>query len=90
MYILIEDIKKHLNIDYEEDDTYIAELIEAAEDAVQKFIQQPLEGLVDEDGKIPVSLRHAIRLMVGGFYATPGISSVCCGSCDSLQHSFSY
>ena len=69
MCISVEDIKKHLNIDYEEDDTYLAELIEAAEDAVQTFIQQPLEGLVDEDGKIPASLRHAIRLMVGGFYA---------------------
>lgn len=69
MYISIEEIKRHLNIDYEEDDTYLQDLIEAAEDAIQRFIQQPFKDLEDEDGIIPASLRHAIRLMVGGFYA---------------------
>lgn len=69
MYISVEEIKKHLNIDYEEDDSYLQDLIEAAEDAVERFIQQPFKNLEDEENKIPASLRHAIRLMVGGFYA---------------------
>ena len=69
MYISIEDIKRHLNIDYEEDDQYLVDLIESAEAAIEKFIQQPLKDLEDEDGMIPADLRHAIRLMVGGFYA---------------------
>ena len=69
MHISIEDIKRHLNIDYEEDDQYLVDLIESAEAAIEKFIQQPLKDLEDSDGMIPADLRHAIRLMVGGFYA---------------------
>ena len=69
MYISIEDIKKHLNIDYEEDDGYLQDLVEAAEEAVERFVQQPLKDLENEEGMTPASLKHAIRLMVGGFYA---------------------
>lgn len=69
MYIDAEDIKKHLNIDYDEDDGYLTQLVEAAESAIERFIQQPLEQLEDENGDIPAALKHAVRLMVGGFYA---------------------
>lgn len=69
MYIDAEDIKKHLNIDYDEDDGYLTQLVEAAESAIERFIQQPLEKLEDENGDIPAALKHAVRLMVGGFYA---------------------
>ena len=75
MYIDAEDIKKHLNIDYDEDDGYLTQLVEAAESAIERFIQQPLEQLedengdMDENGDIPAALKHAVRLMVGGFYA---------------------
>lgn len=68
MYVSVEEIKRHLNIDYEEDDLYLQDLIEAAEDAIERFIQQPLKD-VEVDGKLPASLKHAVRLMVGGFYA---------------------
>ena len=69
MYIDADDIKKHLNIDYDEDDGYLTQLVEAAESAIERFIQQPLEQLEDENGDIPAALKHAVRLMVGGFYA---------------------
>ena len=69
MYINADDIKKHLNIDYDEDDGYLTQLVEAAESAIERFIQQPLEKLEDENGDIPAALKHAVRLMVGGFYA---------------------
>lgn len=69
MYIEADDIKKHLNIDYDEDDGYLTQLVEAAESAIERFIQQPLEKLEDENGDIPAALKHAVRLMVGGFYA---------------------
>lgn len=68
MYVSVEEIKRHLNIDYEEDDLYLQDLIEAAEDAIERFIQQTLKD-VEVDGKLPASLKHAVRLMVGGFYA---------------------
>lgn len=69
MYIDADDIKKHLNIDYDEDNGYLTQLVEAAESAIERFIQQPLEKLEDENGDIPAALKHAVRLMVGGFYA---------------------
>lgn len=69
MYIDADDIKKHLNIDYDEDDGYLTQLVEAAESAIERFIQQPLEKLEDENGDIPAALKHAVRLMVGDFYA---------------------
>lgn len=69
MYVSVEDLKKHLNIDYEEDDGYLEQLSRAAENAVERFVQQPLKELEDEDGRIPESLMHAIRLLAGGFYA---------------------
>ena len=68
MYVSVEEIKRHLNIDYEEDDLYLQDLIEAAEDAIERFIQQPLKD-IEVDGLLPASLKHAVRLMVGGFYA---------------------
>lgn len=69
MYITIEDIKRHLNIDYEEDNQYLVDLIESAEAAIEKFIQHPLAEEENKEGMIPADLKHAIRLMVGGFYA---------------------
>lgn len=69
MYITIEDLKKHLNVDHDEDDTYIEELAEVAEDAVAEYLNRPLAGLVDDAGKLKASVRHAIRLLVGTWYA---------------------
>lgn len=69
MHITIEDIKRHLNVDYDEDDQYLTDLIESSESAIERFIQQPLKDLEDENGMLPADLKHAIRLMVGGFYS---------------------
>lgn len=68
MYVTVEEVKKHLNIDYEEDDQYLQDLIEAAEDAIERFIQQPFKD-IEVNATIPASIKHAIKLMVGGFYA---------------------
>ena len=35
MYLTVEDLKKHLNVDHSEDDVYIGDLIEVAEDHVR-------------------------------------------------------
>lgn len=68
MYISVDDLKRHLNIDYDEDDQYLTELIEAAESAIELYIQQPLSGLA-EDGNLPSDMKMAVRLLAGGFYA---------------------
>lgn len=68
MYISVDDLKRHLNIDYDEDDQYLTELIEAAESAIELYIQQPLSELA-EDGNLPSDMKMAVRLLAGGFYA---------------------
>ena len=65
----VEDLKKHLNIDHDEDDAYIAELISVAEDAVETYINRPISEFVDAEGKVKPAIRHACRLLVGTYYA---------------------
>ena len=69
MYITVEDLKKHLNVDHSEDDAYIEELAEVAEDAVAEYLNRPLADFVDGAGALKASVRHAIRLLVGTWYA---------------------
>ena len=68
--LTIEDLKKHLNIDHDEDDAYIQELISVAEDAVETYINRPISDYADAEGKITKpAIRHACRLLVGTWYA---------------------
>lgn len=69
MYLTVEDLKKHLNVDHSEDDDYIGELSEVAEDAVAEYLNRPISDFVT-DGKLKASVRHAIRLLVGTWYAS--------------------
>ena len=67
--LTVEDLKKHLNIDHDEDDVYIQDLISVAEDAVETYLNRPLSDYVDSEGKIKPAIRHACRLLVGTWYA---------------------
>lgn len=69
MYVTVEEMKKHLNVDYDEDDAYLQSLIDAAEAGVERFIQRPFAEVLAEDGSLPADLKHAVRLMAGGLYA---------------------
>ena len=70
MYVTVDDVKKHLNIDvtFTDDDTYISDLISVAEDAISKHLDIALNDLV-EGGTLPPSIIHSILLMVGNLYA---------------------
>ena len=67
--IEIDDLKKHLNIDHNEDDAYIEELIAVAEDAVGTYLNKPLDDYMDAEGRLKPAIRHACRLLVGTWYA---------------------
>lgn len=70
-YLDLTLLKQHLNIepDFTDDDEYISFLEEAAGQAVEKYIDFPLEKLVDEDTqKLPQAVIHAILLLVGTWY----------------------
>ena len=72
MYVDLETAKKHLNLDdsFNDDDSYITLLIQAAEDAVSKHIDKPLVELEDSQGNLPPAIFQSILLMIGNLYAT--------------------
>jgi uncharacterized phage protein (predicted DNA packaging) len=67
MYVTLEDIKRHLNVDFNDDDNLITSMIEAAEASIEKSIGAPLAELAP-DGTLPKDLIHAIRMMTSVFY----------------------
>lgn len=67
-YITVDDIKRHLYISFFDDDLILADMIDVAEDVVEKYLNTTYDELEDEDGNIPDSIIHAIKVMVGNLY----------------------
>lgn len=68
-YISLEEAKKHLNVDHDEDDDFIIELIDTAEDYLSGLLRRPLVEVEQDSGELPPALRHALRMLVARFYA---------------------
>lgn len=70
MYVNVDLLKKHLNIDPEftDDDEYLEILEGVAEKTIQRHICCVLSDMEDGGGNIPSPLRHAIMLYVGLLY----------------------
>ena len=76
-YVSVEEIRKHLNIDFSDDDDYLESLIEVGELSVEAYIGQELDKLLVADkgaaegsGLMVLNpmLRHAVKIMVGNLY----------------------
>ncbi|BBK87883.1 hypothetical protein Bun01g_22530 [Bacteroides uniformis] len=67
-YITLEEIKKHLNIDFSDDDTYLADIVTVAQMSVERAINAPLSEH-EENGALNPMLKHAIKILAGNFYA---------------------
>lgn len=65
--VTIDDIRKHCNVDFDDDDSYISDLIKVAEVAVANVINTPLDTYV-QDGEMPAPLDHAVKLIVANLY----------------------
>lgn len=92
MYITVEDIKKHLNIndDFKGDDEYLAYLITVAEDAVSIHIDRNLSEVADENGgELPAVLIHAMKLFIGDMYQSRESTSFN-GSPTEIPFSYTY
>ena len=63
----LSDIKRHLNVDFDEDDNLIESMIKAVEASVEKSIGAPLSEVV-VDGELHDDLLHVIRIMVAKLY----------------------
>lgn len=73
MYIYLDQLKNHLNIDkdFKGDDNYLLSLISVAETVVEKHIDCKLSYIASENGgDLPSPLVHAMLLLCGNFYRT--------------------
>lgn len=71
MYLDIDLVKKHLNIEsgYTDDDELLLLYMEAAEDAVRVHVNEDLETIAEKNGGcIPIPLFQAMLLQVGNLY----------------------
>lgn len=70
MYVTLNEAKKHLLVDdsFKDDDLYILQLIQVAEDSVQQHLDIALSDLEKEGGELPPSIYQAILLMIGNLY----------------------
>lgn len=73
MYITLKQLKAHLNIDqsFKGDDPYLTDLIDVAQNVVEKHIDSKLTNIVEMNGgELPSPLIHAMLLLCGNFYRT--------------------
>lgn len=71
MYLDLDVIKKHLNVesDFTDDDELIVLYADAAEQAVQVHVNESIEDIAEKNGGcIPTPLFQAMLLMVGNLY----------------------
>jgi hypothetical protein len=70
-YLTLKEIKKQLNVDeqFKEDDEFLELLGESAEDMCAQLLDCSLDQLVAENGDIPASVRHALRMLVDYMYS---------------------
>lgn len=90
MYLQLYQVKKHLNLDenFHDDDEYLVELAQAAQQTVEVHLDRPLKDFENEEGFIPSSLTQAMLLLVGTWYASR--ESVSFASNTVLPHSYDY
>lgn len=67
-YVTLEELKQHLNVEFDIDDTYIKGLIIPVQLIIESYLNNPLESYVKDD-QIDRRLWHAIRILVANYYA---------------------
>lgn len=90
MYLDLDIIKKHLNLDddFVADDEYLKQLAEVAENAVSIHIDRDFLELEDEEGNLPPALQHALLLLIANYYNNR--ESVTNVSANNIPFSYNY
>ena len=89
MYLSVNDVKRHLIIDHNDDDLLLADLITVAEDAVRRDLNlYSLKDIEDCNGMLPASVLQAQLLLIGTLYANR--ESVSYGQAHPVPHSYEY
>ena len=70
MYVELSEAKEHLilNDSVEADNQLIISYIKVAEEILQKYLNNDFSQYEDESGKIPESLKLAVKFLVANFY----------------------
>lgn len=70
-YLTLEEIKKQCVVDdnFHDDDTFLEMIGESAEDMAEKLVNCSLDELTAENGELPPTIRHALRMLVDYFYS---------------------
>ena len=90
MYLQLDLIKKHLNIDdyYKDDDDYLLYLANVAELTVERHIDNNISSLANDRGDLPSPLLHAMLLFIGDMYANR--ESISYASVHEVPFSYDY
>lgn len=67
-YVTLDELKQHLNVDFDTDDEYIRGLIEPVQLVIESYLNAPLEDFV-RNGRIDRRIWHAIRIIAANYYA---------------------
>ena len=67
-YITLAELKQHLKVEVNADDTYLTTLIGVAEAAIGNELGKPLSYYEDGNGAIPAPLMQAIMIQAGDLY----------------------
>ena len=67
-YITLAELKQHLKVEVNADDTYLTTLIGVAEVAIGNELGKPLSWYEDGNGNIPTPLMQAIMIQCGDLY----------------------
>lgn len=92
MYVNLQQLKKHLNIDssFHEDDEYLCDLEQVAEHCVERHIDDKFEDIIKSSGRntLPPPLVQAILILTGNLYANR--ESIAFSSHTELPYSLTY
>ena len=66
-YVTLAEVKTHLKVEYDTEDTYIASLIEVAEQAISNELCCDLAVFASHNA-LPAPLHHAVMIMAGDLY----------------------
>lgn len=91
MFISLDRIKKHLNIDeyFKDDDMYILSLYSVAEKVVEKHTDTNLSKIAKVNGgELPSPLTHAMLLLIGDMYRNR--ESITFGTVNVIPFSYDY
>lgn len=67
-YLQLSDVKLQVTAENDIDDVLLTQLGDAAEDATERYIGQPLSACVGEDGQLAPAIRRAILMLVATMY----------------------